>query len=94
MTESPTNSNDTSEESRPTFERSTEGFSAATLDRSVTSKFKLETYYKNLLEATMERQARWLFWTFFFFFFAPFFSFTILNPILLHLYPTFPMNGY
>ncbi|KAI9173244.1 hypothetical protein H9P43_007375 [Blastocladiella emersonii ATCC 22665] len=40
------------------FERTTEGFSTATLDRAATAKYKLEVFYKNLLDATLERQHR------------------------------------
>ncbi|KNE71327.1 AGC/NDR/NDR protein kinase [Allomyces macrogynus ATCC 38327] len=40
------------------FERSTEGFSSATLERAATAKYKLEVFYKNLLDATLERQGR------------------------------------
>ncbi|KAL7746485.1 hypothetical protein RI367_008135 [Sorochytrium milnesiophthora] len=42
----------------PPFERSTEGFSKAALDRSAAARYKLEVYYKNLLDQTIERQAR------------------------------------
>ncbi|KAI9218769.1 kinase-like domain-containing protein [Blastocladiella britannica] len=40
------------------FERTTDGISSATLDRAATAKYKLEVFYKNLLDATLERQAR------------------------------------
>ncbi|ORZ31193.1 kinase-like domain-containing protein [Catenaria anguillulae PL171] len=40
------------------FERSSEGISSSTLDRAAAAKYKLEVFYKNLLDATLERQNR------------------------------------
>lgn len=40
------------------FERSAEGFSASTLDRSATARHKLQNYYKNILDSTIERKSR------------------------------------
>jgi protein-serine/threonine kinase len=40
------------------FKRSTEGFTKSTLDRSTMLKFKLDSFYKNLIQQTRERESR------------------------------------
>lgn len=40
------------------FERSSEGLTKSSLEKSVTAKLKLETYYKSLMDLTIERERR------------------------------------
>lgn len=40
------------------FERTTDGLTKASLERSVTAKLKLEAYYKSLMDLTIEREKR------------------------------------
>jgi protein-serine/threonine kinase len=42
------------------FVRSTEGFSKQSLERAAHARLRMENYYKNLMQDTIERNKRWV----------------------------------
>lgn len=58
MSDSDHHSPESSTHEPAAYERNTEGYSKSILDRSATAKYKLEVFYKGLLDQTVERQNR------------------------------------